>query len=97
VLYYPYVCALSFNVLSFLSCQPFIVEAWVQSWVSPCGICGLQNGTGTGFSPSTLVVSIIPSMPHIYPCIYHRCIVILANDFAVSDTLLSILLLLFIF
>jgi hypothetical protein len=36
-------------------------EARVRSRVSPCGICGGQNGTGTGFSPSILVL----------PCQFH--------------------------
>jgi hypothetical protein len=37
-----------------VSRRPLTVEARVRSRVSPCGICGGQ-GTGTGFSPSTLV------------------------------------------
>jgi hypothetical protein len=36
-------------------------EARVRSRVSPCGICGGQNGTGTGFSQST----------SIFPCQFH--------------------------
>lgn len=31
------------------SCQPFTAEAHVRYYASPCGICGQQNGTGTGF------------------------------------------------
>jgi hypothetical protein len=29
--------------------QPLTAEAWVRARVSPCGICGGQSSTGTGF------------------------------------------------
>jgi hypothetical protein len=41
--------------------RPLIPEARVQAEVNPCGICGGQCGTGTGYSQSSLV----------FPCRYH--------------------------
>jgi hypothetical protein len=40
---------------------PLTAKAQVRSRVSPCGICGGQSSTGTGFSPSTSV----------FPCQFH--------------------------
>jgi hypothetical protein len=44
-----------------VSRQPLTEETRVRSRVSPCGICGGQSGTGTGFSPSSSV----------FPCHFH--------------------------
>jgi hypothetical protein len=41
--------------------RPLASEARVRGRVNPCGICGGQSDTGTGFSPSSLV----------FPCQYH--------------------------
>jgi hypothetical protein len=40
-----------------VSRRPLTAEARVRSRVSPCGLCGGQSGTGTGFSPSTSVLA----------------------------------------
>jgi hypothetical protein len=44
-----------------VSRRPFTAKARVRSRVGPCGICGGQNGTGTGFSPHISV----------FPCQFH--------------------------
>jgi hypothetical protein len=36
-----------------VSRRPVTAEALVRARVNPCGICGGQSGTGTGFSPSS--------------------------------------------
>jgi hypothetical protein len=55
-----------------VSWWPFTAEARVRSWVSPCRICGRQNGIGTGPPPSPRVlwfspVSLIPPLKHQKP------------------------------
>jgi hypothetical protein len=45
-----------------VSRRPLTTEASVRSGVSPCGICGGQSGTGTGFFPRVLRFSSVNSI-----------------------------------
>jgi len=59
-----------------ISHQPLTAEDQVWSWVSPCGICHGQRGTGTVFLSWVLQFSFvrtIPSMLHTHLFIYYRC------------------------
>jgi hypothetical protein len=40
-----------------LSRRPLTAEVRIRSRAIPCGICGGQSGSGTGFSPSTSIFS----------------------------------------
>jgi hypothetical protein len=51
-----------------VSRRPLITEAQVRAQFSPCGICGGQSGTETGFYPSSSVL----------PCQYHSIMDLLA-------------------
>jgi hypothetical protein len=49
-----------------VSRRPSTAEARVRSEVNPCGVCGGQSGTGTGFSLSCRFspVNFIPLVLH---------------------------------
>jgi hypothetical protein len=50
-----------------VSRRPLTAEARVRARINPCGICGGQSGSGTGFSLSSSV----------FPCQYCNVLVVL--------------------
>jgi len=63
---------------------PFTLEAQVQSLACQCGICGRQNGIGTGFSEYCYFPLSVPfhSIPYscLYSLPYHQCSIISTVD-----------------
>jgi len=47
-------------------CQLLVVEVWLRSLASPCGICGGESAIGTGFSPSTSAFPLNNISPMLY-------------------------------
>ena len=64
--------ALGRAVAQAVSRRPPTAEARVPSRVSPCGICGGQNGTGTGFFPEYFGFPLSIS--------FHRCSITRKNE-----------------
>jgi hypothetical protein len=54
-----------------VSCRLFTAEAPVRDPVSPCGICGGQSGTGTGFLRILPFLSVSIITPCFSMLIYH--------------------------
>jgi hypothetical protein len=53
-----------------VSYQPLTAEAWVRARFSPCGLCGGQSGTGTGFSSNSSVSPVNIILPWLSMFIY---------------------------
>jgi hypothetical protein len=54
-----------------VSRRPLTAEARVRARVNPCGICGGQSGTGTGFTPEFFGFSLSISFHRRSPNSYH--------------------------
>jgi hypothetical protein len=77
-----------FIYLSIVNCRvpsqvvshwPVTAETQVCTWVIPCGICGGQSRTGTGFSFNFLV----------FPCQYHSALALHANISSKDEQLVA--------
>jgi hypothetical protein len=67
-------CKIGRSMAQAVSRRPLTAKSPVQSHASPYGICGAQNGTGTGFPPGYSCVPrarITPQMIHTHSLTYH--------------------------
>jgi hypothetical protein len=59
-----WIIVIGLAIVQVVSYWIFTAETWVCAKVRPCGTCGGQSGTGTGFSKS----------PSVFGCQYHSTV-----------------------
>jgi hypothetical protein len=66
-----------------VSRRPLAPESHVSARINPCGVCGGQSGTGTGFSPSS---SVFPFKYHSFHRRFPTHIIQGMNNMSIRDS-----------
>jgi hypothetical protein len=62
-----------------VSRRPLTAQARSRARVNPCGICGGQSGSGTGFSPSSSVFPCQYIIPPLFSIVDCRLVVVMGG------------------